>query len=219
MKLLTSQKDTLYELIENVGLSPNQFEFKLKPNTYSSTEIDTELIFIDTEYFFLFSTSINSYNSHSCIFCPGENSHTSKEGPCDWENQISHFRMWLLFLVRELNSPNKWDRLKIEILNLNINFETDINKFSIQEYKSLEIKISNLKDGLSKIGLLEIQVETINKKLDHLLELAKDLSKFDWFGLFIGTILNIIIQLGVTKENSKLIWDLIKNVFKSYLLP
>jgi hypothetical protein len=72
---------------------------------------------------------------------------------------------------------------------------------------------------IKTIPLLTVQETAIANQLDHLMELAKELNKFDWKSLFIGTISSIIIQLGVTKENAHELWSLIKKVFNNFFLP
>ncbi len=80
------------------------------------------------------------------------------------------------------------------------------------------MKINQIKSSLGTINLLEEQQVAISQKLDHLIDVAKDLNKFDWKNLFIGTIISIIIQLEVNKENAALLWELIKRVFRNFLL-
>ena len=58
----------------------------------------------------------------------------------------------------------------------------------------------------------------IKNQLERLTLLAVDLGKFDWKNLFVGTIMSIIIQLGVNKENANLIWLAIKQMFYEYFI-
>lgn len=219
MKLLPSQKDILFDLIVQVGLSPSQFEFGEIASKKSSGKKATKLKFVNSEYYFLFETGIKSTKSHLAVFCPGETAHTVSEYPGSWDLQLNYVRQWLRNLVKEINSPNKWDRLKKEIEGIKIKFDNDEDKFSVHEYEDLQKRVLALKQGLTTIGLLDGQVNIINEKLDHLTELAKEMNKFDWKSLFIGTIISIVIQLGVTQNNARLLWDLIKQVFNNYLLP
>lgn len=216
MRLLTSQKDTLFDIIEEFELSPSQFQFSDGRSVFSTVGIATRLYFKNSEFHFSFD-SVD--NRHYASFCPGEQAFQEEANTLTWDQQLYCFQGWLENLKREINSPNKWDRLDKEIKGLRIKFENEEDKFSAQEYQELKIKIDVLKKGVDQIGLLAEQVSVINSKLDHLTELAQEMNKFDWKSLFIGTIISIIIQLNVTAENAKSLWALIKRVFSNYFLP
>ncbi len=219
MKLLISQKDQLFDLIEKIGLSPSQFEFEESISRLGAKQKATTLILKNSDYFFSFESDPNSPSSHFAILCPGSDSHTERTKTRHWNWQINIFSTWLRDLKKEINSPNKWDRLTTEISRIGIVIENDDDKFTVQEYEDLKERMIILKKGTSSIGLLEEQVTTINTKLDHLTELAKEMNKFDWKGLFIGTVISIVIQLGISVENAESLWTLIKQVFNNYLLP
>ncbi len=157
--------------------------------------------------------------SHYAIFSPGNDNFAEQNYPGTWEYQLQYAFRWLTNIFREINSTNKWDRLYKEIAEIKINYENDEGKFSATEYEELKHKIDSLKNGITSINLLPEQLAAINTKLDHLTLLAKDMNKFDWKGLFVGTIISIIVQLSVTPENAKSLWALIKQVFSNYLLP
>ncbi len=219
MKLLISQKDKLFELVEKSGLSPSQFELIEVPSLIIPGEIATKLSFKNSDFYFSFETGKNSREPHYAIFSPGNDNFAEQNYPGTWEYQLQYAFRWLTNIVREINSPNKWDRLYKEIAEIKINYENDEGKFSATEYEELKHKIDSLKNGITSINLLPEQLAAINTKLDHLTLLAKDMNKFDWKGLFVGTIISIIVQLSVTPENAKSLWALIKQVFSNYLLP
>lgn len=215
MKLLNSQKDQIFDLIEEQNLSPSQFEFNEEQvNVVSHTE-KTILSFKNSQYFFQFDYR---NGGHYSIFSPGRSTITEEEFPRNWENQLFYFKEWLLNLLREINTPNKWERLRKEINEINSGFTVGQEKFSFQEYEELIIKINQLKGSIKEIGLSRDQILGINNKLDFLVESAKTLSKFDWKSLFVGTIISITIQLGLTPENSKSLWNLITHIFNQLFL-
>jgi len=219
MKLLTSQKDILFDLIETAGLSPSQFEFEEIPSKMYYGEKATLLKYKNSDFYFRFETGSNNTTSHYAIYCPGESAHTENNHPGSWDIQLGYVEEWLSNLSREINSLNKWDRLKHEIKSIRIKLGNDEDKFSAQEYTDLKKRMTILKQGVKTIGLLPDQINTINDRLDYLTGLAEEMNKFDWKGLFIGTIISIIIQLSVSVENAETLWALIKKVFNNYLLP
>lgn len=116
MKLLSSQKDKLFDLIEETNFSPIQFDIIEEDN--SDNQIETKFIFKSSDFFFSFKTSSNIEYS---IFSPGQSTYESEENG-GWIVQMKHFHYWLHFLNREIVTPNKWDRLKDEIKNINFEY-------------------------------------------------------------------------------------------------
>jgi len=218
MRLTITQKDALYDLIEQSGLSPSQFELKENASTKSKGKIATDLLLKKHSYFFSFETG--PYDNHYAIYCPGPEFYEQEEDTKWWEQQMHAVKTWLRQLVKELNSPNKWDRLNKEIKNagINLNGTNNEDKFSIQEYEELKTMILTLKQNSHTIGLTSEQSKTIESKLDHLTEMAKVLNKFDWRSLFVGTIISVIIQLNVTQANANSLWALIKQTFNNLLV-
>jgi hypothetical protein len=221
MKLLPSQKDYLYNLIEKKGLPTSQFYFD-DVESNDDGIYDTVLCYKgEHDFFCCFGSYLDSFKSENFImtFSPGEYSYQRKEYPHSWTEQLEYFNGWINYLKREVDTPNKWERLEAELKNFGFNSNDEVGKFSIQEYEELKIKIIQLKEKIKAIELLPEQLSAINQKLDHLTEIAKDLNKFDWKSLFIGTIMSIIVQFGVTPSNAKSLWNTIKSVFNNYLLP
>jgi hypothetical protein len=215
MKLLISQKDALFDLIEMSGFSPHQFQ-QIEVKSKYNSENSFELRFNNSEYFFLFDFSNGKYMQRSC---PGEYTYLEKGTNGTWDEQFASFGNWLQYLKREITAPNKWERLRVEMESLNIQFNHDEDKFTVVEYEDVVAKINVLKQQLGTIGLLPDQVAAISNKLDHLTEYAKTMNKFDWKGLFVGTMISIVIQLEVNHENANALWRLIKRIFNTYFLP
>jgi hypothetical protein len=219
MKLLPSQKDKIFELIVESGLSPAQFIIKddnyKDNNTIPNTHTYTGIFLTKTEYYYLFKNSGSSFLSERC---PGNDTYFSIIKYSNWKDQIYYFSNWLETLHRELNTPNKWERLKYEIESFEVKFENGEDKFNIEEYEELKNNIKRLKEGLGSIGLSADQVKILNEKLDNVTEFAKTFSKFDLKAYFIGTVTSIIIQLAIPPDNAKTIWLIIKSIFNTFLI-
>ncbi|HLP12305.1 MAG TPA: hypothetical protein VK177_10275 [Flavobacteriales bacterium] len=218
MKLLVSQKDEIYKIIEDSGFSPLQFNLEEDPGDFLR-DAYSRLSLKNSDYYYDFFNRSNDSFSHYSVFCPGRSIYSEKAEVQTWEGHLRCLKEWFKNLRREIKAENKWDRLNQEIQEVAVNFEdNNSHKFTAHEYKQLTIKIDSLKLAIANINLLPDHLEVINNKLDHLTELAEDLNKFDWKNLFIGTIISVIIQLGVTQENAKSIWDCIKIIFSNYFL-
>jgi len=212
MKLLQTQKNQVYEVIEHVGLSPSMFVF----DNPSEPNGITYLRFKNSDYRFDFATSREG--GHFARYLPGYDTPYEDQSAESWASQIANVRRWLGYLIRELEAPDKWKLLEEELRNFN--FEdikyTDA-KFTHQEYKLLEKRIEEFKNKISKMDLLEEQVEKINHKLDHLLKLAENMNKIDWKELFIGSIMSLFIQLSIPPNAGQTIFGHLKTLFVQFL--
>ncbi|KEQ31209.1 hypothetical protein N180_02880 [Pedobacter antarcticus 4BY] len=209
MKLLTSQKNSLYDLIElNDSFTPSQFAVIDGANQF-------RIQYTNSEYYFKIQKVTSSWYID---FIPGSNTYQNSTSTSLWSEVAIHFRHWVENLNREISAPDKWDRLTQEMNNLRGIIPADNTMFSHSEYLILSQQISQIKSSIAAISLTSEQNFAIESKLDHLLALANDMNKFDWQGLFIGTIISIIIQLGVTQEHAQELLAIIKQVFSGYFL-
>lgn len=216
MKLLKSQKTEIFDLIEVNGLSPLQFEIIFIPNNYNSALSITKLLFKGTDYYFTFSFQ---QEEHYSTFCPGDEKYVEEEHSGDWETQKDAVINWLSYLKREINTPDKWQRLIDESENLKLmKYNEDSIKFNASEYLEIKSKINLLKNGLKEIGIEKEEMKTINSRLDHLEVLMQSMNKIDWKNLFVGTILSIPIQLSLSPDVAKGLFLLVKKVFSAYFL-
>lgn len=210
MKLLQSQKNRVYDLIEKEGLSPNMFCFE-------ESAPSTKICLKSSDYYFILTE--DNFDRPSVKYSPGEN--RFDEGyfyaPA-WGDQIDYIEAWLQNLAREINEPDKWKLLQEELENINFSdIKYENIKFTYQEYELLESKTNELKEKIGKLNLLEKQLKQINNKLDHLLNLAKDMNKTDWKELFIGSIISLIMQLSVDKTTGQAIFALVRGLFIKFL--
>ncbi|SEA03150.1 hypothetical protein SAMN05443667_101674 [Flavobacterium gillisiae] len=217
MKLLTSQKNSLFEIIQNFEFfSHNQFEI-IEDDVMGSY---TTYIEYKANKGFNFRFLDSEYNNTLYVnYSPGYEQMTDCTSQIDWNQTLNVFINWLDYLQREVTSPNLWKQFKNEISEIKLLNNFNNQKFSFSEYNEISEKIDVLKNCLSEIPLILNQQNAIILRLDHLSETAKDLGKFDWVNLFVGTIISVVIQLNVTPENTTAIWDLIKRVFNNYFLP
>jgi len=198
MKLFVSQKDDLFDLIEETGyFTPSQFE--IKEVQQKNSEYVTEIRFKNSEFYFNLIPESTYQGIFFANFSPGEKSIAEATSTLDWNRGTGYIDNWLEYLRRELTAPNKWDRLLQEIEQIKFASIEDQSKFTYQEYINLTSKIDQIKSSLDTIPFLEEQQLAIINQLNHLTDSAKDLNKFDWKNLFIGTIISIVTQLYVTK--------------------
>lgn len=212
MKLLTSQKDEIFEIIKYFdGFSPSQFELR----EFSQNRTVT-INYSNSKYFF--QLVYNSQGNAHLNFSPGNEKFQETTGLLTWNRILDEFESWLRNLKREITTPDYWGNLKKQISGITFLNQIDNEKFTYVEYEDLKMRIEGLKSRLDSLPLIQEQQTEIINHLDKLSEQAKELGKFDWRNLFVGTMLAIFIQLGVSPENISALWELIKSTFNNYFL-
>lgn len=212
MKLLQTQKNQVYETIEETELTPNMFFFE-------DPSLDDGITYLrlkKSDYFFAFATSRSG--GHWARFSPGFDTPKEDHHADIWSSELMYLRRWLSYLTRELNAPDKWKLLEEELRNYNFeDIKYNDTKFTHQEYKILQEKIDEFKKKIEGLDLLKEQVERINQKLDHLLKLAENMNKIDWKELFIGSMMSLFIQLSIPVSAGQTIFGYLKNLFVQFL--
>ena len=157
-------------------------------------------------------------NSSMIYYWPGKDQIMDRFGPLSWDSCIAKFYEWLHNLQREVTAPNLWERFQSSVSNIQLSNNDDNSKFTHQEYLDLSSKIDILINAVPSINLLENQTIAIQSQLVDLLSKTNSLGKYDWRNLFVGTMISIIIQLGVTQDNANELWILVKQIFSNYFI-
>lgn len=216
MRLLLSQKNELFKIIEDSGfLTPAQFYLSEPQN---NDKRSVSINFKNSEYIFNIFEDRNYVKAVYVNYIPGKDAYKEISSFIAWSEIVNHFQQWINNVSSELNEPNYWDSLEQEISTINFSNNFKKSKFTEREFEELKSKVELLSQNINSIPFLVEQNKEIKRELERLTELAKDLGKVDWLNLFVGTIINIIIQLSVSKENSEMLWILIKKVFSTYLI-
>lgn len=218
MKLLNSQKNQLFEIIKNHDFfSPNQFKYEEK--TYDKGRWITTIKFKDSDYHFKIFEDAEGYILGHVNFSPGINKYREVTSRIAFEGIIKEFDKWLYSLINEVQNPNLWESFRESLNNYSTELSfSDNTRFTAREFLVLQSQINELTNKLSSLPLLIEHQNQINIELQRVTQLALDLGKFDWMNLFVGTLMSIIIQLGVTKENANSIWLIVKQIFNNYFI-
>lgn len=210
MVLLNSQKNDLFLTIERSGtFTPNQFTFE----DYQDT---AKVQFKSTQYFYSIRKTPNKEFYYKM-------SPSSDDVEIDlivevWGQVIGSFSRWLQYLSKEIFAPNLWERLSENIQIANVTHNQSHAEFTAREYEDLKQRITALSSQMRTLPFLEGRFEEIDNKLAHLVTLGEKLSKFDWANLFLGTMMGILTNIGTSPENTKIVFDLIKQIFMGYFL-
>jgi hypothetical protein len=212
MRLLTSQKNTLYDAIITVGLSPLSFEFNeinSKDMYFINEEvIDTTITFKNTDYYFTFKSNIREFY---VLYSPGSEQLNHMASVRSWLGAFNEFDGWLKYLKRESQQTDKWK----ELLDFSRDYIIDNNndqlnaRFSYDEIINIQSNTVVAKEKIKTLPLQQSQIDEINSKLDYLVEKAKDHTKIDWKNLFVGTLIQTIFQLSITPDLMHKVWHYI----------
>lgn len=219
MELLTSQKNQIFDIIENYGLPVAKFDLQTGKSKFTGA-YGTHLTVVDTNYFF----SIENYENSSTqpyyvVYSPSNDMIRAEFYTKTWENTLHHFIQFIISLKREISIEDKWEKFRENIVEFHFtNNESSSEKFSYTEYEILAKQMGYFKNGISSLEIPSAHQKVLIEKIDYLTELAKDMNKFDWKNLFIGTIVNIVTQLAFTPENTMNLLNLLRNVFKGFFL-
>jgi hypothetical protein len=217
MELLKSQKNLLFDYIEEYDLSPSLFE--LQKFTSDNRQDTFRINFKTSDYFFdIFQ---GTWNNYSIIYSPGDNIIESTIDNISWQSVCNNFLIWLQNLKNELEMPDKWEQLLQEEQFFNTPDDEELNiKYNYQEILQIETSFNKLKEELKKLKLSPVESSNINKKLDYILERSKFLGKVDWKNIAIGTFTGIAGNLAISHppETVELFVKLVKLSFKTILL-
>lgn len=212
IKLLQTQKNSIFEIIKISGFNPSSFKWNDKIDIPS-------LEYRDTDYFIEYYLSDNPFRKQ-VIVSPGERllREVYSNELNDWNKYLAFTSKWLVNLERELNSPNYWDKIRKEGSIVLEKFGDDTNYFVETEKVLLIEKIGLIKADIKSIGLDDLSVEQINSRLDHITELLDNLNKTDWFSILIGSFISLFLTLIITPDKVDLIWKIIKTHFENWLM-
>lgn len=220
--LLVSQKNEIYTLIEEGGFSPAQFGFVTEPSRFDAVPQAVKLAYSEQdEYYFQFDRRVRR-ELHYVSYSPGMHDLVDEANPgADWFMVKAYVKEWLQNLARELDQPDRWQTLSVVLNNSDIHVDEDplaAQPFSVPEYKVLCEKLDEAAERLPEAGLEEMEIEVIKLKFEALKQKAASMGRGDWRSLFLGSMVGLISQLGLSVEAAKALWHLIRQVFHNLLL-
>jgi hypothetical protein len=219
MKLLNKQKNQLFDIIESNGLSPAMFTYQ-EWAVEGKGIVETRILVKNTDYYF-YIMSGPSIAKYEIIFSPGNELIKDTRFPSRWDVLIDLFGEWTINLKNEIEVVDKWENLKNQFNEFDLKndgYGILNSKFTAQEFIELKSKVNTLQEGISKLSLPPEQIKLINNKLDQITEQAIHLGRFDWRSYFIGTLTTLVMQLSLSQETGKAIWQLAKEAFQTLFL-
>lgn len=210
--LLKKQKNDLYKLLRKSGLNPNDFEWIDIENRRNDKSL-AGLIFKDNSYFFHFGTILGS-GKYDIAYSPASNKLLYRDFDCYWKGLIDGFQAWILALVSELETPDLWEISKSDTVLIEQN-DNDNDQFAPEEIKKIESHLGEIAAYIkSTIRTSDEQQESVDNKLNYLVDAAKRQTKRDWKNLAFSVLIQIIIALSVNQETGNDILRFASSILK-----
>jgi len=194
--LLPSQANQLLEGLESEKWNPADFKWDETPSTNYSHETASRIVHLSSGYYFIFDNVGNAFLSE---WSPGRETAITKIQSAAWDQQLKHFKEWLSYLRREVESPDLWSAIshETEIIEAAASDESNA-PFSREEKEYVLAGLSEIKQYL--LTAHKLDPELVEARLNYLIEAAERVGKKDWINLLLSVLVGIVIQAAMPPE-------------------
>ncbi|MCJ8288373.1 MAG: hypothetical protein HRT58_21885 [Crocinitomicaceae bacterium] len=221
--MLKQYKNQLFDIIRRSELDFEQFVYdQEKSDLFSISYRDSPFQF----HIGISEDSHDRFDFSRTLFAPGypTSDPFPHEGYFDFGTLLNNVKQWINDInryIEEIEEIDLWDEynkgndsLNIEKIEFNdqVQFNTEEKvqvRMALNEFQSLI---------LQKFELSESQISIVSDRIEHLCDLSEDLTKFDWKGVAISTLISITIALSLDTEGGKQLIELFKQVFSAIKL-
>lgn len=216
MKLLKRQRNWIFDLILSRDLDPSSFQLEEFP----SSDL-MQILYVDNSYAFECRLGGNRIGESEfiCDYSPGLHHFNVRGFNSTWEGVQHDIAEWLSSLKEEIGTTDKWEQFENGIVTFNLRYENlENDKFSAAEHNQLRQQVHELKQRLAKISQLEDGLPELNRKLDHLTDLALEMGRSDWRDMFVGAFVSHVMSYALSPDIVALIVADIKATFGTLML-
>jgi len=173
--LLPGQKNELFQLIEKNNLDPRNFKWESvstsrASTTYAYGEKLPVLKYNGTDFYFSIDYKRNKYFA---VFSPGYKTLNEKKRELSWDLLIRYFKMWLIYLKREIKQPDLWGELLKSKLASDAS-DISLEPFTEPELKKISVGVDKIRAYLgSEFKFTIEEKKKVNEQLDYLVSAAK----------------------------------------------
>ncbi|MEM6261002.1 MAG: hypothetical protein AAGI38_00740 [Bacteroidota bacterium] len=222
MPLLVSQKNQVFQLIEEAGLNPAEFVLEEVNSRFDVVPKATRMNFREGTYYFLFEKA-NRRDMHYVVYCPGLHEYESQARPgTDWYLLLAYVKEWLGNLQREVTETDRWQKMGLTVAQTRLNFggtqELADIPFTEPQQTQIKERFQLATARLEETDLTEEQIEVLKVRFDHLGNMSGKLGRTDWESLMVGTLVSAFTSLGVGPETARMVWEILRQAFGQLLL-
>lgn len=210
-KLLKTQKNRVFEILQQEGLEPANFSWAEYP------VMDTRLKYLDGKYYFQFEKWTDTYH---CEFSPGQHDLVEEAETGIWDAQLNSLRFWTLHLKREIEASDLWQEMKKYQPPVSLALPEQPLNEPIPAYEAEQIadKLQQLAGKIEQqFELNEEQNKFVRNKLNYLTEAAKRQRSMDWVHTSIGVFVTIAMALELLPDKVKEFWQLVQSLFGEFI--
>jgi hypothetical protein len=214
-KLLTSQKNQIFELVQLRGFQPSEFQwqdFSLPAGTVPRLLHLPSGFWISFEWFEL--------KGFYATYSPAEEIYQMERNPGNWGGVVSLTSEWLLYLKRETEVPDLWDNLpsEMQLIQEADQQPSDNLPFTQAELPQVRDALEEIKSYVLKThALSEEQKGIVDARFDYMEETATRLGRKDWTNIVVSNLLSIVITLSLSGDSTKDLFRFAGQVVKRLL--
>lgn len=213
------QKDDTFNLVQKHGLNPLKFRWGTGTAAVGGKRNRVPVLrYIGTDFYFQFDRNVPG--NLAVTYCPSPKSWVV--GPVvtgRWDVVLSRFDEWLSSLQKEM-TPDLWEQLKEYTPSEAVLDTSDMSNapFSHLEAERVATTLEKLQKEIEKsFGLQGEQLDFVKKQLDYLKDGAKRQGRKDWVHTSIGVVVGIAVNLALSPDKAKVLWDLVRSCFAGIL--
>jgi hypothetical protein len=221
--LLRSQRNAIFEAIQNVGLEPRDFDWTERHTKYNqgTKYIKVALAHRPTDYYFAFNL-----NEESSTYWPECSPGSDREvntfgGITDRVNLLGFVRAWLTYLKREFTSPDLWAAISEEgsLTEAAIASDIDETPFTAKETTYISGALREIREYVFATHELSSEMHSfVNERFDYLEKSAKRQGRKAWIHTTIGVLFTIVVGAAFSSTAASELFQFAGNALSQVLM-
>ena len=203
-KLLPSQRNGVFKLVQNNGFQPTEFEWRIDSGFGGVSE--PLLFHTPSGYWFRFGVDLGFGGVTSVVFSPAKESIQATVYKLSWEEILRYANAWLGYLKRETEIPDLWDAVTRgnDLLQGEPEQATDNAPFTPNELPHVRKCLEEIKAYIIKTKeLTEAQRKIVDARFDHMEEAATRMGRKDWLSLVVGNLMGVAFSLALNGDSTR----------------
>ena len=219
--LLKTQKNEIFEILQEEGLEPADFNWSEEESIHSADLIVSRLTYRDTDFYYQFDF-FGKDRYHTCEYSPGGEKKVQTAEPVDWHTQLRIAKIWASCLKKEIDAPDLWQELEKYQATFSLALPTKFKLLNepIPAYEVEQIvkALDALKQEIKEqFKLTKEESEFVTRKLDYLADAAKRQGRLDWVHTCIGVLITIAMGLSMAPTEASKLWLLVKELLGKFM--
>ena len=212
--LLMSQANQLIGELKNSGWNPSDFKWEdVVSPTFTGSNLVSQLTHSPSGYYFIFDNIGDRFFS---MWSPAIELHKQRVESGSWNAQFNHFKEWLGYLRREVDSPDLWSAISQESELIEATTSDESNTpFTAEEKAYILSGIKEIKQYLLTAHRLD--PELVETRLNYLAEASNRVGRKDWINLLLSVLVGIVMQAALPPESTRELFRFVGTVLRQIL--